>query len=185
MNASPARRAPARMILGRPVSNRRLVHFLSQSSEWSTPQWLFAALNAEFHFTLDPCASVSNAKCSRFYTRKEDGLVQDWKDHTVFMNPPYGRAILQWMRKAYESAKKGAMVVCLVPARTDTRWWHEFAMKGEIRLLRGRLRFSEARHSAPFPSAVVIFRTKRPHIRPRLMGRLEVGRKCSLLGKGP
>ena len=132
--------------------------FSSATSEWETPQWLFDALAAEFDFTLDPCATHESAKCAKHFTREEDGLSRNWQDHTVFMNPPYGREIARWMRKAYESSRSGATVVCLVPARTDTAWWHRWAMKGEIRLLRGRIRFVGGRHSAPFPSAVVVFR---------------------------
>lgn len=142
------------------VSRSLKVHFSSKQDEWSTPQWLFDALNAEFGFTLDPCATAANAKCERFFTGKEDGLAQNWGRHVVFMNPPYGRAIARWMRKAYESVQWGATVVCLIPARTDTRWWHEYAMKGRIRFLRGRLKFGNARHGAPFPSAIVVFRTR-------------------------
>lgn len=138
-----------------------LVHrslFSSASDEWATPEWLFAALDQEFGFTLDPCSTAENAQCAYHFTKREDGLAQDWGDHTVFMNPPYGRQIRHWMRKAYEASRVGATVVCLVPARTDTQWWHDYAMRGEIRLLRGRLRFVGGQHSAPFPSAVIIFR---------------------------
>ena len=134
------------------------VHFSSATDEWPTPSWLFNALQAEFGFTLDPCATPQNAKCKPYFTKAGDGLAQDWGDHTVFMNPPYGRAIGPWMKKGYEASRKGATVVCLVPARTDTAWWHRYAMKGEIRLLRGRLRFEGGKHSAPFPSAIVVFR---------------------------
>lgn len=132
--------------------------FSSESAEWETPLWLFESLNAEFGFTLDPCSTTQNAKCRNHFTKREDGLSRNWTDHTVFMNPPYGREIGAWMAKAYESSRNGATVVCLVPARTDTRWWHQFAMKGEIRLLRGRIQFVGGKHVAPFPSAVVVFR---------------------------
>lgn len=142
---------------------------MSKTREWSTPSWLFEALNAEFGFTLDPCASSTNAKCSRYFTVKEDGLAQEWGQSIVFMNPPYGSAISAWMRKAYESSQGGATVVCLVPARTDTKWWHRYAMKGEIRLLRGRIKFGEGRASAPFPSALVVFRPRAPHGQPHLL----------------
>jgi phage N-6-adenine-methyltransferase len=134
------------------------VHFSSATDEWATPQWLFDALGREFAFTLDPCATRENAKCPRFFTRDDDGLAQDWSDDVVFMNPPYGAMISRWMWKAHISARKGATVVCLVPARTDTAWWHNYAMRGEVRLLRGRLKFGNATNSAPFPSAIVIFR---------------------------
>lgn len=135
--------------------NRSL--FSSKSDEWETPQSLFDALSVEFRFTLDVCASVDNAKCARFFTKSDDGLSQSWADEVVFMNPPYSKVAF-WMRKAYESTRVGATVVCLVPSRTDTRWWHDYAMKGEIRMLRGRIRFVGAHSSAPFPSAVVILR---------------------------
>ncbi len=134
------------------------VHFSSATDEWATPQWLFDALHREFAFTLDPCATRENAKCPRFFTRDDDGLLQNWGDEVVFMNPPYGAMISRWMWKAYDSARKGATIVCLVPARTDTGWWHRYAMRGEVRLLRGRLKFGSATNSAPFPSAIVIFR---------------------------
>ena len=136
------------------VSN---VHFMSETHEWETPQSVFDSLNAQFRFTLDVCANHDNAKCERYFTKEDDGLSQEWTG-TCWMNPPYGREIGKWMEKAYESAKQGATVVCLVPARTDTRWWYDYAMAGEIKLVKGRLRFGGANNSAPFPSAVVIFR---------------------------
>lgn len=132
--------------------------FSSATDEWPTPQGLYNALRMEFAFTLDPCATHENAKCRRHFTRLEDGLKQDWSRDVVFMNPPYGRAIGHWVRKAFESAKEGAVVVCLLPARTDTRWWHEYVMRGEIRLLCGRITFAGAQSPAPFPSAIVVFR---------------------------
>lgn len=132
--------------------------FSSKRMDWPTPQFLFDALDAEFGFTLDPCASAENAKCRKFFTADDNGLEKDWTGERVFMNPPYGRQIGKWMRKAWESARGGAIVACLVPARTDTDWWHRYAMHGEIRFFKGRLRFEGAPHGAPFPSAVVIFR---------------------------
>jgi|KBSSwiStaDraftv2_1062776.scaffolds.fasta_scaffold1617584_1 site-specific DNA-methyltransferase (adenine-specific) len=152
------------------------VHFSSASKEWSTPQRLFDQLNDEFHFTLDPCSTHDNAKCQRHFTRADNGLIQDWTGETVFMNPPYGREIRHWMRKAYESAAVRAIVVCLVPCRTDTGWWHTYAKKGEVRFLEGRLKFGNATASAPFPSAVAIFpksRGKR-RIKKRPRGQLEL-----------
>ena len=139
--------------------------FSSSSDEWPTPQFLFDALNAEFGFTLDPCATPTNAKCRKYFTREQDGLAQDWSNETVFMNPPYGRVIGLWMAKAYETACTGSTVVCLVPARTDARWWHEYVMKGEIRLVRGRLTFEGGRYPAPFPSAIVVFRAPAPRMK--------------------
>lgn len=133
------------------------VHFSSKTDDWPTPQSFFAELDQEFAFTLDPCSSHENAKCETYFTKEDDGLSKSWLGHAVFMNPPYGREIGKWMKKAYESAKEGAKVVCLVPARTDTAWWHEYAMKGEIRFVRGRLKFGGHQNSAPFPSAVVVF----------------------------
>ncbi len=135
---------------------------MSATDEWTTPQFLFDALNTEFGFTLDPCANPDNAKCKRFYTKTEDGLKQDWANEIVFMNPPYGRALDNWMRKAFESSLNGALVVCLVPARTDTHWWHRYAMLAEVRFLRKRLKFGDAQTNAPFPSVIVIFRSPTP-----------------------
>ena len=140
------------------MDSRLTVHFMSESNEWATPQWLFEALRAEFGFTLDPCSTHENAKCARHFTVQENGLAQEWSNEVVFMNPPYGSQIKFWMRKAYRESLKGAVVVCLVPARTDTHWWHAYAMRGEIRLLRGRLKFGDSENSAPFPSAIIIFR---------------------------
>ena len=135
------------------------VHFMSQKHDWETPQDFFDRLDAEFRFTLDPCCTPETAKCPTYFTPVEDGLSQDWAGHTVYMNPPYGREIVKWMKKAYESCVVGgATVVCLVPARTDTNWWHTYAVNGEIRFIRGRLKFGGCKNSAPFPSAVVVFR---------------------------
>jgi phage N-6-adenine-methyltransferase len=128
----------------------------SRTCEWATPLDLFSELDREFQFTLDVCATAENAKCARFFTKAEDGLAQDWGRNTCWMNPPYGSVIGQWMRKAMESAAGGATVVCLVPARTDTAWWHDFAARGQVRFLRGRVRFSGV-GPAPFPSAIVVF----------------------------
>ncbi len=133
------------------------VHFSSATDLWETPQDLFDKLDGEFNFELDVCANAENTKCSSFLDKEIDGLSVPW--HGVcWMNPPYGRYIGKWMKKAYDSSLSGATVVCLVPARTDTAWWHDFAMRGDIRYLRGRLKFGGHKNSAPFPSAVVIFR---------------------------
>ena len=133
------------------------VHFSSATDDWATPQDFFDALNLEFQFDLDVCASVTNAKCERFFTIDDDGLAQQWVG-VCFMNPPYGRTIGKWMAKAVSEWQAGATVVCLVPARTDTNWWHTYAMQGEIRFIKGRLKFGGSKNAAPFPSAVVIFR---------------------------
>lgn len=132
--------------------------FSSESNEWATPQAFFDELNKEFNFTLDVSATPENAKCACFFTKEENGLIQDWSKDVCWMNPPYGREIGKWIEKAYLESRKGATVVCLIPARTDTKYFHEFCFKGEIRFLRGRLKFGNAENSAPFPSAVIIFR---------------------------
>ena len=132
------------------------IHFSSKTDLWATPQATFDELNDEFSFTLDPCATKQNAKCEKFYTEKEDGLKQNWDGEVVFMNPPYGREIGKWVKKAVESK---ALVVMLLPARTDTRWFHDYIyQKCDIRFLKGRLKFGDAVNSAPFPSMVVISR---------------------------
>ena len=132
------------------------VHFASRSADWSTPADLFAELNDIFHFDLDACASAENAKCARFFTKEQDALSQHWQG-TVWMNPPYGQEIAAFMCKAYCESLSGATVVCLVPSRTDTDWWHRFARQGQVIYLKGRLRFGGNKNSAPFPSAIVIF----------------------------
>jgi len=134
--------------------------FSSASNEWATPQDLFDALHAEFRFTLDPCSTHENAKCKNHFTIEENGLAQDWGKNRVFMNPPYGRQIGVWMQKAHESCLSGALVVCLVPSRTDTIWWHSFAAQYEVRFIRGRIKFNGHKNCAPFPSAGVIMNPK-------------------------
>lgn len=143
---------------------RRLTGYSSASDEWETPQELFEALDGEFHFTLDVCATKANAKCRRFFTEQDDGLAQEWSG-VCWMNPPYGDAIEAWVRKASEAAWGGATVVCLVPARVDTAWWWDYCAHGEVRCLRGRLKFGASETSAPFPSAVVVFRPGLPRVR--------------------
>ena len=129
--------------------------FSSATDEWSTPQDVFYKLNEEFSFTLDPCANDTNHKCKKYFTKTENGLLQNWDDEIVFCNPPYGREIGKWVKKAAESK---ATVVMLLPARTDTKWFHDYIYeKAEIRFIKGRLKFGEAQNSAPFPSMVVIF----------------------------
>lgn len=136
---------------------------LAGRHDWATPQALFDRLNAEFGFTVDVCALPDNAKCARFFTPEDDGLQMNWRDEIAWMNPPYGLALRDWMYKAYtESRWNGATVVCLVPSRTDTKWWHEYAEKAsERRFVRGRVAFSACGgHSnhPPFASAIIIFR---------------------------
>ena len=133
------------------------VHFSSKTDQWATPIDLFQRLDRVWNFDLDVCADESNAKADRYFTRADDGLSQDWAPSVCWMNPPYGREIGEWMKKAHDESLKGATVVCLVPARTDTAWWHNYAMRGRIEFIRGRLKFGAATNSAPFPSAIVVF----------------------------
>jgi len=131
--------------------------FSSNTDMWATPQYLFDRLNAVFRFDVDVCATPENTKCPVFFTEQENGLSQEWRG-TCWMNPPYGRGIGLWVKKAHDSAKAGATVVCLLPARTDTAWWHDYCLGAEITFIRGRLKFGDHSNSAPFPSAVVVFR---------------------------
>ena len=133
--------------------------FSSKTDLWETPQDLFDKLNNEFQFTLDVCATPENAKCDKFYTEEQDGLKHPWKG-TVWCNPPYGRGIGQWVRRALFASVSGSTVVMLLPARTDTKWFHDYIYKRnnvEIRFIRGRLKFGGSKNSAPFPSMVVVF----------------------------
>lgn len=132
--------------------------FSSNTDMWATPQDFFDKLNAIFRFETDVCALPENAKCKQFFTPDENGLLKEWTG-TCWMNPPYGRGISAWIEKAYRSAKdNGTTVVCLVPARVDTKWWHDFCAKGEVFFVKGRLKFGGSKNSAPFPNAVVVFR---------------------------
>lgn len=131
--------------------------FSSKTDLWSTPQEFFDTQNEIFQFDTDVCALPENAKCRHYFTPEDDGLKQQWEG-VCWMNPPYGRGIDKWVRKAYESAQAGATVVCLLPARTDTRWFHDYCAKGEITFIRGRLKFGGHSNSAPFPSMLVVFR---------------------------
>ena len=123
------------------------VHFLSQRGDWRTPTELYKELDDEFHFTLDPCPVNPTF----------DGLAMEWTG-SVYVNPPYGRQISRWIKKGYESSLHGALVVMLLPSRTDTAWFHDYCRHGEIRFIRGRLHFDDGLQSAPFPSMIVIFR---------------------------
>lgn len=138
------------------------VMFSSCSDQWETPIDLFNELNREFHFTLDPCADHDNHKCDLYFTKEMDGLKQNWKGHTVFCNPPYGKYIGEWVKKCYEEAKdKNTVCVMLIPSRTDTKYFHEYIYNKknvEIRFIKGRLKFGNSKNSAPFPSMIVIFR---------------------------
>lgn len=134
--------------------------FSSKSNEWATPADFYKELDKEFHFNLDPCSTDENAKCERHFTLADDGLSQNWGGARVFCNPPYGREIYDWVKKCYEESRKpNTLVVMLIPARTDTRYFHEYiyGKAKEIRFIRGRLHFNDSKEGAPFPSMVVIF----------------------------
>lgn len=133
--------------------------FTSNTDLWATPQYFYNKLNEEFWFTLDPCATHENHKCDKYYTKEQDGLVQSRDNEIVFCNPPYWREINKRVQKWYNA--RGGIVVMLLPARTDTAWFHDFIYhKSEIRFIRWRLKFGDSKNSAPFPSMVVIFRSK-------------------------
>lgn len=133
------------------------VLFSSATDLWATPQKLFDALHARYGFSADVCATSENAKCPTFFTPEQDGLAQQWTG-VCWMNPPYGRDIGKWVQKAHDTAQRGeATVVCLLPSRTDTAWWHDYCLKGKVTFIRGRLKFGTATNSAPFPSVLVEF----------------------------
>lgn len=134
--------------------------FSSNSDEWKTPKYLFDKLNKEYNFTLDPASTNENHLCDKWYTIKENGLIQSWKNERVFLNPPYGRQIKDWVKKAYfENQKNNTLVVMLIPARTDTTYFHDYIYhKAEIIFLKGRLKFNDGKGSAPFPSMIVIYK---------------------------
>lgn len=146
------------------------VLFSSKSNEWETPQDLFDKLDSQCHFTLDPCCTHENAKCLKHYTQQENGLLQDWSNDIVFCNPPYGREIGEWVKKAYDEAIKGAKIVMLIPARVDTKWFHQYIYNKEtegirVEFIKGRLKFTnrtsptwkEKTFPATFPSMLVYF----------------------------
>lgn len=140
--------------------------FQSNSEEWATPQAFFNEIDKEFHFTLDPCATKENAKCKHFYTKADNGLEKSWDNERVFCNPPYGRTISKWIEKS--SKQMGGIVVMLIPARTDTKYFHEYIYQKEnveIRFIKGRLKFGNSKNSAPFPSMIIIFYDKKTIIR--------------------
>lgn len=133
--------------------------YTSDKDDWTTPRDLFNFLNNRFSFTLDPCSTHENALCDTFFTKTTCGLDQSWKGHRVFMNPPYGREIKKWVQKAWSEAQdNNALVVGLLPARTDTEWWNLYVDgHADIHFIAGRLKFSGAKNSAPFPSAIVVW----------------------------
>jgi site-specific DNA-methyltransferase (adenine-specific) len=140
------------------------VLFASNSSAWETPQWLWDELDLEFDFDLDAAATPENAKVSFYYTEKDNALIRPWFNRyegiqNIWLNPPYGRGVGAWVQKAYIESQRGATVVMLLPARTDTAWFHDWVLgRAEIRFLRGRLKFSNSVNAATFPSIIVIFR---------------------------
>ena len=140
------------------------VLYKSDSDEWGTPQEFFDSLDNEFHFTLDPCATEDNHKCKKYFTKEQNGLKQNWGGHNVFCNPPYSE-ISEWVKKSYKEGQTDhTVVVLLIPARTDTKYFHDFIYhRAEIRFVKGRLKFnnynnSNNSNSAPFPSMLVIYR---------------------------
>lgn len=137
------------------------VHFSSEDMTWTTPDDFYQKLHEEFQFDLDPCCNKESAKCAKFFTEEDDGLKQCWDGHTVFMNPPYGRELPKWIKKASEI--KNGIVVCLIPSRTETRYFHEYLYQKshvELRFVKGRLKFGNATNAAPFPSLVAIINKK-------------------------
>lgn len=153
------------------------VLFSSKSDNWATPQWLFDKLNKTYNFTLDPCASQDNAKCSKFYTEEDNGLTKSFQNETVFINPPYSNTY-EWVKKAYHEAfSSGTTSVLLVPARVDSRWFYEFCFDPfvckSITFIRGRLKFGNSKNSAPFPSIIIEFSapSKTP-VQPKMLNML-------------
>ena len=132
--------------------------FTSRTEEWETPDYVFLALNKEFNFHLDVCATSENSKCKIYFDKSVDGLKREWSPFRCWVNPPYGRDISKWMKKAFSESQRGALVVCLIPSRTDTKWWHDSVMKSSvIRFVSGRISFGTSKNSAPFPSCIVIY----------------------------
>lgn len=148
-------------LLRKPVK-QLLLPFWQVVGRWSTPKDVFDTLNAEFHFDLDAAADQQNAMCAEYLTEQDDALSVPWHGR-VWANPPYGRGIGQWVAKAWLESERGATVVMLLPASTDTRWFHEYAPFGDVRFLGGRLRFGDGPHTAPFASMILIFHAKHDH----------------------
>lgn len=138
---------------------RHAIHHSSQRDDWPTPNVLFELLHQEFDFTLDVAANADNAKCDRYFTAEQDGLAQDWADHICWMNPTYGRGVIdRWIDKAIRSAARGATVVALVPDRPGSPWYcAALEHASEVRHIIGRVRFQGAESDAPFPSAIFVF----------------------------
>lgn len=136
------------------------VHFSQQTCVWPTPDRLYSELNKEFGFELDVCCLPQNAKCKNYFTPDDDGLLQNWFG-VVWCNPPYGNAIADWVEKAFRESYNGVTTVMLLPVRSDTKWFHNWVLgKAEIRFIKGRLKFGDAKNSAPFPSMLIIYRSR-------------------------
>ena len=159
--------------------------FSSALDSWATPYDFFKTLNEKYQFVMDICAAHETAKCSIYYTKEDNCLDKKWPAGYVFMNPPYGREIGKFIKKAYQESLTGTTTVCLLPARTDTKWFHDYCTKGQIDFIKGRLIFGTEeywewvweqptingkvnslykkhgrKNSAPFPSMVVVFKGK-------------------------
>jgi phage N-6-adenine-methyltransferase len=148
--------------------------FSQTRTDWPTPLVLFNKLNKEFNFTLDPCADKSNAKCNKYFSKEDDGLKQSWYKEISYVNPPYGPGMVNWLKKALsESNEFDTVVICLIPARTNTRWWHDICMKAyEIRFICGRPKFGDAKHGLPQPLALIVF--KKHSLKTPLMSSFEL-----------
>ena len=131
--------------------------FESATVEWATPDSLWKPLNDEFGFTLDVCANAENSKCARYWTKEQNGLLHPWAG-VCWMNPPYGKELKRWIIKAECEKSKGVTTVALIPARTNTNWWHDIVMKNEVRFIRGRPMFGDSDQGLPWPMAIVVFR---------------------------
>lgn len=151
-----------RISLKNTSADRRGYMLASRTDNWATPQKFFNTLDNEFQFTLDAAASAGNAKCAYYFNRRQNGLLQDWGTHSVFLNPPYGRCIAEWAEKSLDAARRGATVVMLLPARTDTAWYHDIGLlpETEVRFVRGRVKFGGSKYAAPFPSMVLVLRPR-------------------------
>ncbi|MFZ4776694.1 MAG: DNA N-6-adenine-methyltransferase [Terrimicrobiaceae bacterium] len=144
----------------RRLHSRRVMHS-SRKVEWSTPDWLFEALDKLFKFSLDPCSTEDNAKCKLHYTADDDGLLFSWAGHTVWLNPPYGPTIGEWMENAVSEAQNaGTTVVCLIPSRTGAAWFQKSVLNAPKKLIfffRGRLCFGNGKNPAAFDSVLVVY----------------------------
>ena len=142
----------------------------SLDDTWTTPKKFYEKLNEEFNFKLDAAALKSSALCKKWYgpdhpeVNRRDAFLHNWTEEaensSIWLNPPYGRTIKEWFKKANLESRRGGVVVCLVPARTDTAWWWDYCIEHEIRFIRGRLKFGNQPNSAPFPSAVIIMKNQ-------------------------